>query len=176
MRVSFTGHRPEKIDGWSAHPERVEREIRAALADHILRVAREGATTFLSGMAPGVDLWAADEVLRLRAEGLLGGEVRLIAAVPYPNFCKSFAPQERGLYDSVVARADEVVYLCDRYRHGCFAERNNYLVDNAETLIAYYEGSKGGTQYTLRRAIAKGLRVANIHSPGLFDGELVDNV
>lgn len=169
MVVSFTGHRPDKITGWNAHPDRVERTLRTALAAEVERLAvEEGAHTFMSGMAPGVDLWAADEVLRLRQEGRIGGDVRLVLAIPYPNFERSFGVCYRALYESVAARADEVVYVSRGYHHGCFTLRNNFLADRADVVVAYYEGVDGGTRYTIRRAQKSGKRVVNVHLPSLF--------
>lgn len=63
-RVCFTGHRPEKLTRQKEEIcEDLEKEIRRALAD--------GMNVFISGMARGVDLWAAQIVLRLREAGAL---------------------------------------------------------------------------------------------------------
>lgn len=75
-RCCFTGHRPEKLS-------MPEDKIIAAL-EHAIRAAIEdGYQTFISGMARGVDLWAAEIVLRLRDAG---EPVRLICASPYAGF------------------------------------------------------------------------------------------
>ena len=75
-RCCFSGHRPEKL---GASKETVinglKKEIRSAIAD--------GFQTFISGMARGVDIWAAEIVLALRDEG---AAVRLICASPYRGF------------------------------------------------------------------------------------------
>lgn len=169
MRVSFTGHRPDKIAGWKESKGVVEVAIRKALAEAIEGLVAEGADTFLSGMAPGVDLWAADEVLRLRGEGRIGANVRLVLALPYPNFERSFRAEWRGLYADIVARADEVVCVSAGYHYGCYTRRNDFLADNADVVVAYYEGSEGGTRYTLRRAERGGKRVLNLCQRELFD-------
>lgn len=168
MIVSFTGHRPDKIAGYNSSPRSVELSLRRALADEILRLAAEGATTFVSGMAPGVDLWAADEVLRLRQEGRIESGVRLRLAVPHPHFSRSFGAEWRPLYDAIVERADDVVYLSPGYYRGCYNRRNDYLVDVADVVVAYYEGEEGGTRYTLRRAEKQGRCVVNLHQRELF--------
>lgn len=168
MIVSFTGHRPDKISGWGLSAGAVEVAIRKSVAEEIESLVAEGATTFVSGMAPGFDLWAADEVLRLRAEGRIAATVRLRLAVPYPGFERSFAAEYRPLYESVVAAADEVVYVCPGYHHGCYARRNDFLVECAEVVVAYYEGTEGGTRYTLRKAEKLGRRVVNLHQRELF--------
>ena len=75
-RCCFTGHRPERLGMPEAEViSSLKKEIRTAIAD--------GFQTFISGMARGVDLWAAEIVLALRDEG---AAVRLICASPYRGF------------------------------------------------------------------------------------------
>ena len=55
-RVCFTGHRPEKL--------RIpEEEVKQFLTTEIQKAINEGYITFLSGMARGIDIWAAEIVL-----------------------------------------------------------------------------------------------------------------
>lgn len=61
-RVCFTGHRPEKLTRSDrAIKKDLEREIRQAIAD--------GQNVFITGMARGADIWAAEIVLKLRDAG-----------------------------------------------------------------------------------------------------------
>lgn len=168
MIVSFTGHRPDKISSWKASSEAVEISIRKRVAQEILHLVGCGATTFMSGMAPGFDLWAADELIRLRAEGRIGADVRLVLAIPYPHFERSFAAVYRPLYEYVLGRADEVVYVCPGYHHGCYQRRNAFLAEGADMVVAYYEGGEGGTRQTMRMASKLGKEVVNIHQRELF--------
>ena len=61
-----------------------------------------------------------------------------------------------------MALADDAVVLSPVYHAGCYAVRNNYLVDHASLLVAWYDGSPGGTRYTVRRALGRGLEVVNL--------------
>ena len=71
-RVCFTGHRPEKLkQSESVIVKALETAIKEAIAD--------GKNVFISGMARGVDIWAAEIVLRLRKEG---ANVKLICVSP----------------------------------------------------------------------------------------------
>lgn len=75
-RCCFTGHRPEKlflVD--SEIIKELEREIKAAI--------ERGYTTFILGMARGVDIWAAEIVLKLRKKNK---DLHLICAFPYERF------------------------------------------------------------------------------------------
>lgn len=170
-RVSFTGHRPDKISGWKVWPATIEKSVRAALRRAIVEASGEGAEVFNSGAAPGVDLWAADEILLLRAEGTISPTTRLRFLLPYPRFADSFDATDRALYDSIVARmeeCDEVVAVSEHYHPGCYNLRNDRLADECDLLIAYYEGATGGTRYTLHRARKQGCTVRNLVGRELF--------
>ena len=55
-RCCFTGHRPEKL-------RRSGQDIRIELESEIRKAIQDGYITFISGMARGVDIWAAEIVL-----------------------------------------------------------------------------------------------------------------
>ena len=61
-RCCFTGHRPEKLT-------MAEADVISWLESEIRNSIDEGFVTFISGMARGVDIWAAEIVLRLKDEG-----------------------------------------------------------------------------------------------------------
>ena len=47
---------------------------------------------------------------------------------------------------------------------GCFLRRNDYMLNHASHIIAYYNGEpKGGTFYTCRRAERMGLEITNLY-------------
>ena len=60
-------------------------------------------------------------------------------------------------------RADSVEVLAPAYHRGCYAVRNDFLVDNARVLVAWYDGSPGGTRHTVFRALRRGLEFVNLH-------------
>ena len=55
---AFIGHRPERL-------QLSEEQVKEWLAEQIERAADEGYTDFITGMQRGVDLWAAELVLKL---------------------------------------------------------------------------------------------------------------
>ena len=75
-RCCFTGHRPEKL-------HKPEEQIKKDLEVAILQAVDDGFVTFISGMARGVDIWAAEIVLRLRESN---PAIHLVAASPYRRF------------------------------------------------------------------------------------------
>ena len=128
--VAFTGHRT----------------YRGAAADALRRTVGElyarGFRNFLSGMAVGFDLAAAEAVLELRERA---PGVRLVAAVPFRGQEMRFSPADRERFRRVLAEADSVEVLAPAYHRGCYAVRNDFLVYNARVLVAWYDGSPGGT-------------------------------
>lgn len=73
-RCCFTGHRPEKL----TIPER---QLEKLLEAEIRRAIHSSHTTFISGMAKGVDIIAAEIVLRLPGAGPTA-EAHLRTAIP----------------------------------------------------------------------------------------------
>lgn len=102
-RVCFTGHRPEKLkQSESVIVKALETAIKEAIAD--------GKNVFISGMARGVDIWAAEIVLRLRKEG---ANVKLICASPYEGFERGWSAEwQRRVQWSFLAAADLVRFIC----------------------------------------------------------------
>lgn len=147
-RACFTGHRPHKLH----QPKAV---VIAALEDKIREAVNNGFVTFISGMAWGVDIWAAEIVLRLKREGY---PLHLIAAVPYEGFEKGWDPEWKCRYNEVLRSADLVKYICPHYFSGCFQVRNEWMVDHSSLLIAAYTGEAGGTKNTVDYAARKGVQ------------------
>ena len=94
-------------------------------------------------------------------------ELRLVAVIPFAGQELRFPAAEQLRFRRIVAAADEAVTLARGYHRGCYAVRNNCLVDRAALLVAWYDGSAGGTQYTVRRALMRGREVWNLHPAAL---------
>ena len=120
-----------------------------------------GYRNFLCGMAVGFDIEAAEAVLALREE-FVG--VRIVAIVPFEGMQRGFSEEWRRRFEHIVAEADEVITLAPKYSVEVYAVRNNFLVDNSSAIIAYFDGSKGGTAYTVRRAVKGLLRIVNLYN------------
>lgn len=151
-RVCFTGHRPEKLT-------RSEQSIKADLEIQICRAIDDGLNVFITGMARGVDIWAAQIVLKLRDNG---ATIRLICACPYDGFESTWSPNWQRQYNDILKSADYVKYVCDGYSRSCFQRRNEWMVDHASRVIAVFNGEKSGTKNTIDYAIKLGIPVFRI--------------
>ena len=48
------------------------------------------------------------------------------------------------------------------YDRGCMLRRNRYMVDRSSLLIAAFDGTLGGTMYTVTYAMKKGVEIVTI--------------
>ena len=148
-RCCFTGHRPEKL-------KRIEEEVKKGLESVILKAVQDGYTTFITGMASGVDLWAGQIVLRLRQEN---PELRLIAALPYPDCDSRWSASWRKQYAEVLEAANLVKSISPQYSMASFQKRDQWMVDRVTRVVAVYDGVPGGTKNTIEYAMKCGVEV-----------------
>ena len=147
--VCFSGHRPEKLPrGNFLHM------MQSLLYAEIEDAYQRGARRFLTGMAQGVDLWAADCVLHLRT---YDPDVKLICANPFPMHGSGLRREARYHQMTVLHAADEVVQICPQYSTDCFRRRNAYMIEHSDCLIAMVSDMRSGTGQTIRMAKQKGL-------------------
>lgn len=152
--VCFTGHRPEKLNkpAWIVK-RALKKEIRRAIAD--------GYKVFISGMARGVDIWAAQIVLALRNSG---SDIRLVCACPCHDFQRRWEEAWKVQAAEVLAKADRIEYICESYTRFCFQKRNEWMVDRSSRVIAVFNGEPGGTKNTVDYAERKAVPVVLINS------------
>lgn len=148
-RCCFTGHRPEKL---KESPE----EVKAWLEERIDRAIAGGIVTFISGCGMGVDIWAGQIVLRKKTAN---PKIHLIAAVPWPGFSSRWSDEWRQQYEELLETADLVVNVCRQYHDGVFRQRNEWMVDHSNRMIAFYNGEPGGTREMIAYAERKGIEV-----------------
>ena len=151
-RCCFTGHRPEKLSKSEGEISRkLEKEIRQTIAD--------GFRVFITGMARGVDIWAAEIVLRLREEGQ---PIRLICACPYPGFERRWPADWQRRYHDTLEAADLVRFVSPAYSPWCFEARNEWMVDHSARVIAVFNGEPSGTKNTIDYANSKDIPIKMI--------------
>ncbi len=152
--VSFTGHRPERLE----MPETV---VQQWLEAQIRKAVDDGYTDFISGMQRGVDLWAAEIVLKLKEE-MKDKEIRLFSAVAFRGMEEQWEKEWYKRYHAVLKAADGVTYVSDRPGRTAFFKRNEWMVDNSKRLIAVFTGAPGGTKETVQYAKKNGKEVVMI--------------
>ena len=147
----FTGHRPTQLP-WHYDESGIrywafKRRFRKAIISSI----EDGYKHFISGMALGVDMIAAEIVLELKATY---PDIILECALPCINQTAKWNDESIMRYQNILSLADKVTTVSDTlYFNGCMAKRNKYMIDHSNRVIAVYNRKKsGGTYQTINMA------------------------
>ena len=151
-RCCLTGHRPSKLD-YS------EGEIKPLLETAIDNAISVGYVTFITGMAEGVDIWAAEIVLEKKKHN---AALHLICAIPHPGFENKRSEYEKERYMHILQGADYTTTVSDHYFRACYQRRNEFMVDHSSLVIAVWNGAPSGTQNTINYAKKRGVKAINI--------------
>lgn len=150
----FTGHRPQSLPfGFNEQDERCVK-LKRLLREEIERqITEEGVTHFISGMAIGVDMYAAEIVLDLKAKY---PHITLESAIPCETQAVKWPSVLRERYYLIASKCDKETTIQRHYTADCMHRRNRYMVDCSDTVIAVWDGRPGGTGKTVAYAEAKG--------------------
>lgn len=131
-------------------------EFKARLRDTIETLIGEGYAHFISGGAQGMDMFAAEAVLELQGKYPW---IILEMVSPFDTQAARWNEVCQMRHDRLFAAADIVTATGHEYTKACMFRRNRYLVDNADLLLAAYDGQPGGTRMTCEYAREMGVPI-----------------
>ena len=152
-RVCFTGHRPWKIPI-------PESSLRIATSNAVADAISHGYTTFISGMAQGFDIVAAETVLEYRKRN---PSIRLICALPFPDYNLNWDYHWKSRCKQVLLQADLTRTISPSYTPNCYQLRNQWMVRHSSLVIAMYLCAPSGTKNTIDYAESLGVPVERLH-------------
>lgn len=158
----FTGHRENKLpyNIKSKEYELVENQIK----DEILRLINIGVTDFYVGGQTGVDTTSAQLVIYLR--DVCGYPIKLHLVIPYKDMYMFSTPLQQDDFVFIQKRVDSEVVLNEKYVKDCFRQRNQYMIDRSDYLVAVWDGNRNsGTWMTINMGNKKGLHITIINIP-----------
>ena len=160
----FTGHRPGKLPWHYNEADPRCLTLKRRIADAVEAAYLEGYRHFLCGMALGCDLYFCEAVLALRETH---PDVTVEAALPCPTQADGWPPAQRARYQRLVKACDFETMVSHTYTSYCMQRRDRYMVDHASLLIAAFDGTSGGTRYTMEYAMSR--RVSIVDLPILIE-------
>lgn len=129
MIITLTGHRPQRLQGQ-------EKEIKTWLKN-ILHSFGEN-NICISGMAAGAD--------QLFAYAAIEENNKLWCAWPYYKKNRDYA-------EYLEDHADNIIFVNQDYSPDCYTVRNKFMVDQADIVLAVWDGKPwGGTYNTIKYA------------------------
>ena len=152
----FTGHRPEKLPWGLDEGDPRCIAIKFSLSREIEGLYHRGFRHFISGMAMGCDLYFAEAALELREKF---PDLTVEGAVPCPTQADRWPEEQRRRWQDILARCDLESMVQQHYDRFCMLRRDRYMVDRSAAILAVFDGTSGGTQYTLNYAMDKKLEI-----------------
>lgn len=129
-RCAFTGYRPQKMPfGFNESDPRCI-EFKKRIKDTIRTLYDMGFRHFISGGAMGMDMFAAEAVVELRAEY---PEIILETVSPFDAQTAKWSPELRARHDRLFEIADITTATDREYSRNAMFTRNRYLVANADS-------------------------------------------
>lgn len=139
MIIAGTGHRPDKL----GYGDEVNQKMIDIACDFFL--FRPSVTYAISGMAQG---W--DQAL---AEACIQSNMPWTAAVPCQGQERMWPKAAQEKYRYLLLKATKVVMVSDEpYKPWLMQKRNVWMVDQANLVLALWNGSEGGTGNCLKYA------------------------
>ena len=149
MIIAGTGHRPNKTGRYTT--ESSNRLIKLAtewLEEH-------KPSRVISGMALGWDQalgWAAVDL-----------SIPLTAAIPFEGQETMWPAESRRKWANLLSLADQVEIVCEgAYSPAKMQLRNEWMVDNADKVLALWDGTSGGTANCIGYAQYKEVEIVNL--------------
>ena len=155
----FTGHRPAKLPWRYDESDPRCAALKLRIRDAVELAYEQGYRHFICGMAQGCDLYFCESILALRVQH---PEVTVEAAIPCPSQADTWPEAQRKRYRDLVAGCDFETMVSAQYTSSCMQRRDRYMVDHSSLLIAAFDGSSGGTRYTVEYALRRGISVVDL--------------
>lgn len=147
-----TGHRPKGFS-WNYYDVDYLEHQRylMEMATKIKELIDDGYTHFISGGAIGVDMDFAETIIYIKE--MYEPEITLEIAVPCPKQDLKWGETDKQRYQKIIKNADKISQLSNNYTPSCMQKRNEYMVDNSDLVLAFWNGTqKGGTFNTITYA------------------------
>lgn len=152
-----TGHRPQKLElnGLDGFSDKVH--------DTLVKFLKEILSEYpvkcvISGMALGFDQALAEAALQLN--------ISVVAALPCFDQDSLWPVRQQARYKRLIKQCKKVIYVSSkRYDKYCLQRRNKWMVNKlgkVGLLLAFYNGSKGGTHNCIKYATNRKKKIVNV--------------
>ncbi len=154
---AFTGHRPQNLPFGFSESDILCTKLKDKLQGLVIdKIENDGIINFMTGMALGTDLFAAEIVIKLHK---LYPYLTLGAVIPCENQCDRWSAEQQNRYYDILKQCTYKKVLQKEYTPDCMPKRNKFMIDNADCLIAVWDGKMSGTGQTVQLAKDKGIPI-----------------
>lgn len=162
MKIAITGHRPNKLGNDYDLTSSLTARIKAGILVQLSIICSEKHVqmkdlTFITGMALGIDTLFAIMAINYK--------IPFIAAIPCSDHSSKWIDKSVKIYKEILENplcTVKMVYN-GSYNHSCMQERNIWMCDNCDLLIAVFDGTPGGTANCVKYAKSIGRDIIEIN-------------
>lgn len=148
--ISGTGHRPPKLGGYSD----VVFNNLVELCELFIEI--KSPDKIISGVALGFDL--------ALATASVNKKIPFIAAIPCRNQSYRWNKEDQLKYKDLLNKSYDQKIISENYTNTCMQERNVWMIDNSNEVVALFDGSSGGTKNCILYAETKNVPIFNMWS------------
>lgn len=162
--LTVTGHRPSKLgkELYNWRTTESEQYINTFINQIHNYYVDHGELICRSGMALGVDTMFAIAALRLKKRGY---NIELECCIPCSNHSSRWLPDSVKVYNQILEHADKITFVSNKpYSPTCMQDRNKYMVNGCDFVLAIWDGTPGGTSNCVSYAKSQGKQI-NIINP-----------
>lgn len=181
--ICITGHREKSIPTYKDNPlfrDVTLAAVKLMLYRYIDMAVSCGYVNFISGLAVGTDLWAAEYILQKRRTNK---NIRLIGAMPYLRHAERYPSYYLEILKNVEKEADLLITVNDNpdIIYGApsegnnrsktlYRDRNYFMVDRSAAVIAFLSESSSwsGTAQTVNYASRKERKIGRFGIEDVF--------
>lgn len=141
MIIAFTGHRPHKLGGYNDRTNfksKFDKLVMKIFTDNFMNEFRNNNLEIITGMALGVDTWAAYFAISCK--------IPFRAYIPFSGQEKMWPTESQSMYRLLLTKASKIKYICDPgYAAWKMQKRNEAMINDCDILVAIWDGTSGGT-------------------------------
>ena len=146
----FTGHRLYKLPFDSDENCTACKALKNILKNEtVALIEGYGVTHFISGMALGSDVFAAEIILELQRNC---SNLTLECALPCGSQAEKWNQAQKDRYFSILRQCNKITLLQPLYTTDCMQKRNIYMINQSDYVIGVWDGTPSGTANTITYA------------------------
>lgn len=159
---AVTGHRPTRFKWKYNENNNGCKRLKKRMRDQFIVLYGKGVRRFLVGGTLGVDQWAGEIILRLK-EQLEYSDIDLVLVLPFPGHDEQWDSRSQERLAFLIRHSTEHLTIGKAACRESYIQRNRYMVDHADCLLAVYDGERNLRSSTMQTVdYAKGREIKTI--------------
>lgn len=162
---AVTGHRPTRFKWKYNENNNGCKRLKKRMHDQFIALYEKGVRPFLVGGSLGVDQWAGEIILRLKEQPEYS-DIELVVVLPFPGHDAQWDTRSRERLAFLIRQSTECITVGKTTGRESYIQRNRYMVDHADCLLAVYDvesNLNSRTIQTVNYAKNKNLNTIFIH-------------